>query len=72
LGTLKWGPKPFDFLKRYPTHLKQQPAMSESADVRTAVHTGMISYRHLNHLKVQLYGPKDKVKITKGIEITKI
>jgi hypothetical protein len=64
--------EPLDFLERYPVHLKQQPAMSETTDICCAVSSRPICHGHFNDLKVLLYRSENKVEIAKGVKIAKI
>ena len=64
--------QPFDFLKRHPAHLEQQPAVSEAADICRPVRSCVICHRHFDDLEVLLYRSENKVKVPKGVEITEI
>jgi len=64
--------EPLDFLERYPAHLKQQPAVPETADACRPVSSRPVCHGHFNDLKILLYRSENKVEIAKGVKITKI
>lgn len=53
-------------------HFQQQPPVLEPIDVCSSVGTFLVPDKHFDDFQIELRGPKQQIKIAKGIEITKI